>query len=138
MVFLNKFKKNVFSQNGEDGILLKVINDLNLDKNSLTVCECGAWDGKYLSNTFNLIEKYNAYALLIESDIFKYNQLLDTSKKYKSIIPVNKTVSISGENSLDSILKTHNFKKDFDVLSIDIDSYDLFIWKTYNYLIQRL
>ena len=51
-----KYRKNHFSQNGEDGIIEKVIEQLNLTE-KLYVCEFGAWDGKFLSNTFNLVKK---------------------------------------------------------------------------------
>ena len=63
---LSKFSKNVYSQNGEDHIILELFNRLEIsDFKSLYCCEFGAWDGSYLSNTFNLIEK-GASAILIE------------------------------------------------------------------------
>ena len=55
----NRFKKNVFSQNGEDGILeilLKKLKLLSKNKDNWC-CEFGAWDGIHGSNTFNLIKK---------------------------------------------------------------------------------
>ena len=51
-----KFKKNYYSQNGEDGIIQELIKLLNINDNSWC-CEFGAWDGKNSSNTFYLIEK---------------------------------------------------------------------------------
>ena len=48
-----KYRKNYFSQNGEDGILAKLLKDLKI-KNNITACEFGAWDGKHYSNTYNL------------------------------------------------------------------------------------
>jgi len=123
-----KFRKNFYSQNGEDGIIEKLIYDLGLEK-QLTVCEFGAWDGKFLSNTFNLIKKFQSIALLIEGDQEKFKDLLDTSKKYQNIIPVQKFVSFEGKNSLDQILLENSFPSDFDLLSIDVDSNDLEIWE---------
>ena len=59
MLFQN-FKKNIYSQNGEDGIIEEVINRLDLFKNkNLWCCEFGAWDGMHSSNTFALVENYN-------------------------------------------------------------------------------
>ena len=129
MRFLNQYSKNIYSQNGEDGILEKIISDLKLNTHSLTLCEFGAWDGKYLSNTFNLIEKYKAKAILIEGDVKKFNLLIETANDHPSITPINKMVSSKGVNSLDSILSNHDIHRDFDILSIDIDTYDLEIWE---------
>jgi len=123
-----KYKKNFFSQNGEDGIIEKILEDLNIKEN-LYVCEFGAWDGKFLSNTFNLVQKRNTNALMIEGDESRFDSLLKTSKKYPTIIPVNKFVCLTGNNSLDNILEQNKFPIDFDLLSIDIDSNDLEIWE---------
>jgi len=123
-----KFRKNFYSQNGEDGIIKKIFKELDIKEN-ITVCEFGAWDGKYLSNVFNLVKEFNAKALMIECDEFKFIELTKTSKEYPNIIPINKLVSREGENSLDQILLNANFDKDFDLLSIDIDSYDLEVWE---------
>lgn len=123
-----EYKKNYYSQNGEDGIIEKIIEDLSL-KTKLYLCEFGAWDGKYFSNTFNLVEKKGAIALMIECDKQKFQKLLSTSEKYKNIIPINRFVLPFGDNSIDRILKENNFPKDFDLLSIDVDSNDLEIWE---------
>lgn len=124
-----KYRKNFYSQNGEDGIIEKNIEDLKLDKKKLSVCEFGAVDGKLFSNTFNLVEKFRAKALLIEGDKEKFKLLLKTAKKHKTITPVERFVSPTGINSLDQILLENNFPINFDVLSIDIDGYDLEIWE---------
>ena len=75
-----KYRENYYSQNGEDGIIKKIIEDLKLEKNKLSVCEFGAWDGIHFSNTFNLVEKFNAKALYIEGDEEKFKSLLQTKK----------------------------------------------------------
>ena len=123
-----KHRKNYFSQNGEDGIIEKLLDQLNLKQN-LFVCEFGAWDGIYLSNTFNLVTKYNATALMIEGDEERYKDLEKTSKINKNIIPIKKFVRPNGDNSLDKILEENNFPINFDLLSIDIDSNDLEVWQ---------
>lgn len=121
-------KKNFYSQNGEDGILNELIKNLGLDKR-IFLCEFGAWDGKFLSNTFNIVKNLESTALFIESDQERFKNLLITAKEYKNIIPVNRTVSNKGKNSLDKILKENNFPFDFDLLSIDVDGNDLEIWE---------
>ncbi len=127
---LTNFRKNIFSQNGEDGIIEEVIKRLELK--DLEVCEFGAWDGKHLSNTFNLVKNFNAKAVYIEGDKKKYHDLLKTTKEYPNILPINAFVSHKNDkNSLDNLLSPTFLKKDFDILSIDIDGYDLEVFRIF-------
>ena len=127
-LFYNKYNKNIHSQNGEDGIIEELLKRLEI--NTGWVCEFGAWDGIYLSNTFNLVQKqFNA--VFIEGDKDKYKDLLKTVETYPNIIPVNAFIEHNNtDNSLDNILKQTNIPIDFDILSIDIDSYDYQVWKS--------
>lgn len=129
---LNKFCKNIHSQNGEDGIIAEILNNLKLStKKNLWCVEFGAWDGIYLSNTFALVENgWNA--LYIEGEPERYQDLLKTKQKFPKIFPVEAFVArYSGEkNSLDNILAKSSIPKDFEVLSIDIDSYDCDVWES--------
>ena len=131
---LTNFRKNIFSQNGEDGIIEEVIKRLELK--DLEVCEFGAWDGKLFSNTFNLVKNFNARAVYIEGDKKKYHDLLKTAKEYPNILTINAFVSHKNDkNSLDNLLARTFLKKDFDILSIDIDGHDLEVlqcMKNYN------
>ena len=80
---LNKYKKNIYSQNGEDGILIHLLKKIKILKNDkdLWCCEFGAWDGIHGSNTFNLVKNYNFNAVYIEGDKDKFKDLLITKKK---------------------------------------------------------
>ena len=126
--FYNTYSKNVYSQNGEDGIVEELLKRLNITNG--WVCEFGAWDGIYSSNTFNLVTK-GFDAVFIEGDVNKYGDLLKTVNKYNNIIPINAFVDYNDtQNSLDNLLKKTNIPIDFDILSIDIDSYDYQVWKS--------
>ena len=122
-----EFRKNNYSQNGEDGVLEKITNLLEL--NNLELCEFGAWDGIQGSNTFNLLKKYNAKCVYIEGDKKKYASLLKTTEKNPNITPINTYIDVS-QNKLDNILSKTFLKKNFDILSIDIDSNDLDVWES--------
>ena len=127
-----KYKRNIYSQNGEDGIILEILKRLKLNSKNKWCCEFGAWDGIHGSNTFNLVKNLNYNAVYIEGEENKFKDLLNTKKKFKRIIPFKKFVEYKKNslNSLDKILKQTKINKNFDILSIDIDSYDLAVWKS--------
>ena len=129
---LIKYKKNVYSQTGEDGVILKLISLFKENEVSMSnfCVEFGAWDGVYCSNTFNLVKNHGYSALYIEGNEKKFKKLAKTAKKYNKIIPINRCVEVLGENSLESILVSANVSHDIDILSIDIDGYDFEVWKS--------
>lgn len=127
--FYEQYNYNIYSQNGEDGVIEELLNRLNITNG--WVCEFGAWDGIYLSNTFNLIKNKSFNAVLIEGDKNKYIDLLKTVEDFTNIIPIEAYVDHNNtSNSLDNLLKNTNIPYDFDILSIDVDSYDYQIWKS--------
>jgi hypothetical protein len=125
--FYKQYARDVFSQNGEDGIVEELLR--RLDIKSGYVCEFGAWDGVYLSNTFNLIQK-GFKGVFIEGDKDKFQDLLKTCKNYPNIIPINAYVDYEGENTLDNLLQKTDIPFDFELLSIDIDSFDYHVWRS--------
>jgi hypothetical protein len=124
---LNDFARKVTSQNGEDGIIEKIL-EVIYPCNKWCV-EFGSWDGKKLSNTFNLIDEKGYHAVLIESDRRRFEDLLETFQDSTRVIPINTFVGFDKENCLDTILGTTEIPSDFDVLSIDVDGNDYHIWE---------
>ncbi len=126
--FYSKYQKDIYSQNGEDGIIEELLKRLNISDG--WVCEFGAWDGIYLSNTFNLITK-GFKGVFIEGDENKYIDLIKTVNKYPNITPINAFVDHNDSiYSLDNLLAKTPIPYDFDILSIDIDSYDYQVWQS--------
>ena len=122
--FYNKYKSNVYSQNGEDGLIKELFKRLGISK--CWVCEFGACDGVLNSNTFNLVlQGFNA--VYIEPDKMMYEKLEQLSKSHSNIICVNSLIDLQ-ENTLDNVLSNTQIPQDFDLLSIDIDSYDYQVW----------
>ena len=128
----NKYAMDIHSQNGEDGILSEILNRLKIKaRKSLWCVEFGAWDGIYLSNTFALVEQgWNA--VYIEGNKERYLDLEMTAKKFSKIKAINAFVARTSDdvNSLDSLLSKTKIPQDFDVLSIDIDSFDCDVWES--------
>ena len=119
--FLNllAYKHNVFSQNGEDGIIARIFDVIG--REHLTCCEFGAWDGIHLSNCRQLI--LNGWrGVMIEGDPAKYADLVRTYAGNQRVHCINQFVD-AFENSLSSILNRVHVRE-IDFLSIDIDGLD--------------
>mmetsp|Transcript_24679 Transcript_24679/g.45994 ORF Transcript_24679/g.45994 Transcript_24679/m.45994 type:complete len:447 (-) Transcript_24679:40-1380(-) len=127
--FARKYAANENSQGGEDGIIAELFNRLDISNGEGWSCEFGAWDGQHLSNTFALIQK-GFRGVFIEGDTTKYQDLLQTASHYPHMIPIHAYVHFAHdhERSLDSLLRRTPIPFDFDLLSIDIDSYDYHVW----------
>jgi len=120
-----KYRKDYYSQNGEDGIIKEIFRRLEIDKGWFV--EFGAWDGKYISNTFHLL-KQGWEGIDIESDPKRYKNLVETAKQFPKLHIMNKMVSTKGEDSLDNLLSKYPISREFELLSIDVDSNDYQIW----------
>ncbi len=126
-------RKNVYSQNGEDGIIECILKDLNLVDEMQWCVEFGAWDGIHCSNTYRLAREYKWQAIMIEADATKFPELLKTRESCERIHPINALVDFTKESpqSLDRILSETSIPRAYGVLSIDIDSYDLDVWESH-------
>ena len=125
-----EYRKKITSQDGEDGVLLEIFKRLEVEKG---VCvEFGAWDGKHLSNTWNLWNNEGWRSVLIEGDEKKFIDLKNEYGEHENLTLVCKYVEIEGDASLDAILLETDIPKDFDLLSIDIDGDDYHVWKHFN------
>lgn len=118
---------NVFSQNGEDGIISRLLFLISCyDKLNNHCAEFGAWDGIFLSNTFHLVKNHNYRGLYIEANDSRFQTLISNMRHYNTIC-LHRLVGIQSHNNLDSILSDIGFPVDFDVLSVDIDGCDFYI-----------
>lgn len=129
----NKYKSISYSQNGEDGVLTEILRRIyGSIPTSGTCVEFGAWDGIKFSNTFRLVKENQWNAIYIEGDPNRFESLEVTAREYSRITAVNDFVARNKESgkSLDSILLENKLDTSFELLSIDIDSYDLDIWES--------
>ncbi|WYD80838.1 MAG: hypothetical protein V8K32_00280 [Candidatus Electrothrix gigas] len=124
---LNEYRKNVTSQAGEDGIIEYLCARLGIQ--SGWCVEFGAWDGKHLSNTWNLIQ--NGWSgVLIEGNKEKAESLNALYVKNPSVYTICAYVGFdeSDQNGLDALLSATPTPKKFELLSIDIDGNDWYVW----------
>ena len=152
MTYLN-FRHNVHSANGEDGIIKKLFSDLGITDG--IVCEFGAHDGFHDSNTAALWEQ-NYQGILIESDHGRIGQLEKNTSGHDveclhTVIGGARKKGMKGlesddswteerekedmQNTIDDVLEKSKFditSNNFCLMSIDIDSYDYFVFKSIN------
>jgi len=131
---LLEYGADVYSQNGEDGIIEEIFKRLKISEGY--VCEFGAFDGRHLSNTFHLCDSNaNFKSILIESNKNYYDECVENVKDHDAIV-LNKKISSKsqGKNSLNHILKDldiQDFSQKFKLISIDVDGEDYNIWKNF-------
>ncbi|HEY3658138.1 MAG TPA: FkbM family methyltransferase [Steroidobacteraceae bacterium] len=124
--WLNEYSKDVYSQTGEDGVIAKALE--MLPARDRWCVEFGAWDGKHLSNTFNLVENESYNVVLVEGDKSKYQRLRTEYPYGERAIFVGQFVGWEENDNLDTILEKTQIPLDFDLLSIDVDGNDYHIW----------
>ena len=149
------YRKNDHSANGEDGILEKLFSDLNITNG--IVCEFGAWDGLNDSNTA-MLWTHGYQAVLIENDKNRFEQLKQNTSKH-DVECINVAVQGARKKGMrgieeweasdfptvedrekadidyciDNILEKSKFNinsDNFALMSIDIDSYDYYVFNS--------
>jgi hypothetical protein len=125
--WLSSHAYNVTSQCGEDGIIAKALSLLP-ERTSWCV-EFGAWDGKLYSNTYDLIMSHNYRGVFIEADPARFHDLELTHGASGRNVLLNAFVGFSKSDCLDVLLSRCEIPKKFDLLSIDIDGNDYYVWE---------
>ncbi|MGA3286504.1 MAG: hypothetical protein ABSD46_03665 [Bacteroidota bacterium] len=127
MVNLLDYKKNRYSQAGQDGIIEHIFNVLGIEKGNFV--EFGAWDGIYLSNCRKLFDE-GWSGVFIEADKKKFLELQKNYNAIDRITCINKSVEINGSNCFDRIMTNYAKNKPITFLSIDVDGIDLEIFES--------
>lgn len=122
-------KNNIYSQNGEDGVIAEIFR--RLDRKTGWFCEFGAWDGKYGSNCYALLKR-GWRGVMIEGDPLRFKALGKTVLNYPELLYIkNAYVRHEGnEDTLDQLLSATPIPSYFELLSIDIDGFDYHIWQS--------
>lgn len=136
---------NLYSQNGEDGVLQAIFE--RIGATNKWCFECGAADGLWFSNTRRFIEREGWNAVLVENDHSSYKKLFeryigwDNGYGHGFVWTVHETVTAEGEpddlnhghgRSIDNILSAHKAPTDLDLLVIDVDGSDYYLFNSLN------
>lgn len=124
--YLQVVRRNVASQAGEDGLIERIFSIMGTANRCCV--EFGAWDGRHLSNSWNLIANRDWRAVLIEGDEARFPELLATHGGNPRVTALNRLVGPRPPDDLDSILADTGLPEDFDLLSIDVDGIDWHLW----------
>ncbi len=110
---LRSAEERIHSQGGEDGVLLRLFEALGATNRYFV--EFGAKDGTFLSNTANLRLHHGWNGLLMDAGAERGDALVTPA-------------FVTAEN-VESLFSEHGVPAHFDLLSIDIDGNDYWVWK---------
>lgn len=125
---INNEEFKLYSQNGEDGILLYIFSKIGAKTHSFV--EFGVGDGREC-NSANLSLSLGWHGLLLEGSV----KNVEHAKKYykmmlgseaRNVKIVNELLTIENINKL---IQKSGINGEIDLLSIDIDGNDYWLWK---------
>jgi glycosyltransferase involved in cell wall biosynthesis len=120
---LNSYERKISSQNGEDGIILELFARLRV--NDPYFVEFGAEMGLEC-NTALLSRSYGWKGMLIEGGAESFEALRRNYTGFPGVRPVH--AMIDREN-IAGIFQANGVPHDLDLLSIDIDGNDYYVWE---------
>jgi hypothetical protein len=123
-VDLLQYERSVFSQSGEDGVLDKIFEIIK--PTTRFAVEFGAGDGVVFSNVRNLIVNKGWNSFMIEGD----DKLAAAcSENYLEYPKAKCLQSWVYPGNIELLFEENGVPKDLDLLVIDIDSNDWYVWR---------
>src|ERR1051326_2859381 len=119
---LRNHERAVFSENGEDGILQEIFKRIGTDTKFFV--EFGVGSGRYC-NCARLVLEENWNGLFMECDSNSFRRLQRRFRGHQKVSCIQAMVT---PQNFEALLATHHVPPDFDVLSIDIDGNDYWVW----------
>ena len=120
---LRAFERKVYSQNGEDGILEEILRRINVRRGFFV--EFGVESGIECNCARLAFEEHWA-GLFIEGDA---NEFAKLSQRYAGRDGVQCVSAWVTSDNIEEIFDAARVPPDFDVLSIDIDGNDYWVWR---------
>ena len=131
----NMHEFSCYSQNGEDGLILYLLARVGVE--SHFVVEIGTEDGREC-NSANLILNYGWHGCLIEAAEHWADKARDYFKTCHAADRVKIINTRAEPESINSVLTRSGVPEHIDVLSIDIDSYDYWLWQALEVVTPRI
>lgn len=110
---LREHERGIYSQFGEEGVLARIFESIGVRHRYCV--EFGAKDGETISNTAWLRRDQGWSSLLMEGDPAWAGQGVQTE-------------FVTAEN-VNALFSKHHVPSEFDLLSIDVDGNDYWIWR---------
>ncbi|HEY8517156.1 MAG TPA: hypothetical protein VIS07_16735 [Candidatus Binatia bacterium] len=123
-VDLAAHERSVFSQSGEDGVLEKIFTII--EPTNRFAVEFGAGDGIKNSNVRNLVVNHGWGGLLIEGDEERAKELAANYADYPQVRTLQAWVF---PGNIELLFEENGVPPDLDLLVIDIDSNDYYVWR---------
>jgi hypothetical protein len=126
-----------YSQNGEDGILLYLFSLLGTtDRRAVELC---AGDG-IECNAANLILNHRWQGLLVDSDpeLIERGRAFYAQSRDVSIAPPTLAAAWLTAENVDAFVSGQGFAGELDLLSLDLDGNDYWIWRALNCVSPRV
>ena len=117
-------ERSVFSQFGEDGVIEKLFEVI--EPGPRFCVEFGAGDGKTSSNMRNLVVNHGWSSLQIEGNPKRAEAL---RRNYEGIDRVTALEAWVWPGNIEILFEENGVPEDLDLLVIDIDSNDYYVWR---------
>lgn len=132
---INAFEFSYYSQNGEDGIILYLLSRVGSENHFMV--EIGTEDGREC-NSANLILNFGWQACLIETAA----EMATAAERYFARCNAGGRVQIlnaqAAPDNINELLLQAGIPRQLDILSIDIDSHDYWLWEAIDVIEPRI
>lgn len=122
---LNRYERQVFSQAGEDGIISAIFSRIGTSNRYFV--EFGVGTGVENNTASLLIEEWRGYWIEANSDWAE-----QAERKFKALLEADRLRvqnSFVSAESVESLFEQGGVPPEFDLLSIDIDGNDFWVWE---------
>jgi FkbM family methyltransferase len=119
---LRSFERRLGSSEGEEDILEEIFRRITSTQRVCVAIQSGHSDR---TRSARLIREHGWQALLVGTDAVAFGQLSNHFGDRQEVVVVREQV---GSSNVECLLKDHHLAEEFDLLSVDHDGHDYWIW----------